>query len=232
MQTPLRPARWQTARRIVPVLADCGRRGFVALVAALALAVVAAPSASAHDSLLSSSPSDGQSVATVPDHIVLTMNEAPVPVGTRVIVQGPDGEVQQGKPQLVKNIVRQAVAPGSPAGRYTVVWRVTSVDGHPVSGTFTFTADGAGTVASGPATSTPDAQGSTTTTPAGDAPSTTTAGQTEAPVAGPTSSTSTGHSGQSGTFWALWLVVAILVMAGVGAALVRRRRRYGERGDG
>ena len=30
--------------------------------------------------------------------------------------------------------------PGSPAGQYKVIWRVTSADGHPVSGKFSFTA--------------------------------------------------------------------------------------------
>jgi copper resistance protein C len=220
------------ADRVSTVVAGAGRHTVVALLAAAALVLVGAPAASAHDSLVSSSPSDGQTVATVPDRIVLTMNEAPVSVGTRVVVRGPDGEVQQGSPRVVKNTVQQTVAAGSPAGRYTVVWRVTSGDGHPVSGTFTFTADAAGTVASGSATTTPNAQGSTTTVPGAQATPTTAADQPGTPVAGPTSSTSTGESGQSGTFWALWLVVALVVMAGVGATVVRRRRLDSGRGHG
>jgi hypothetical protein len=32
------------------------------------------------------------------------------------------------------------VQPGAPAGTYTVAWRVTSADGHPISGSFTFIA--------------------------------------------------------------------------------------------
>jgi hypothetical protein len=36
--------------------------------------------------------------------------------------------------------VSEHLQPGSPAGQYTVAWRVTSADGHPVSGRFSFTA--------------------------------------------------------------------------------------------
>jgi copper resistance protein C len=231
MQTPWRAARRPVVGRGSSLLVG-GRRAVVAVLAAAALVLVAAPGASAHDSLVSSSPADGQTVATVPDQVVLTMNEAPVSVGTRVVVSGPDGEVQQGSPQLVKNTVRQTVSPGSPAGRYTVVWRVTSGDGHPVSGTFTFTAEAAGPVAAGSATPTTNGPGPATTAPNPQPTATTAVGQAGTPLAETSSSTSTGESGQSGTFWALWLVVALVVMAGVGATLVRRRRGHSERGDG
>jgi copper resistance protein C len=221
--------------RVATAMVSGGRRPVVALLALLAtatLVLVAAPAASAHDSLVSSSPSDGQTVPAVPDHIVLTMNEAPVSVGTRVVVQGPDGEVQQGSPKLVKNSVEQALVAGSPAGRYTVVWRVTSRDGHPVSGTFSFTASAAGTATSGSVTPTSSGSESMTTTPSPGTTSATTAGQGASPVSGPTSGASTGGSGQTGTSWALWLAIAILAVAGVGATTVRRRRGQAERASG
>ena len=53
--------------------------------------------------------------------------------------------MQVGEPRLVDNTVTQALQPGSPAGRYVVEWRVTSADGHPISGTFSFTAAAPGT---------------------------------------------------------------------------------------
>jgi copper resistance protein C len=192
-------------------------RPVVALVAAVAMVLLAAPTASAHDSLVSSSPADGQSVTTMPDTVVLTMNEAAVAVGTRLVVSGPDGQVQQGRPRLSKNTVEQAVDPDAPAGRYTVTWRVTSADGHPVSGTFSFTVAQAAT----PTSSEP--AGSASSPADGSVPTTAAAGPSAA-AAGPTSSTSTGESGQSGTSWAVWLVLAILVLAGAGAATVRLRR--------
>jgi methionine-rich copper-binding protein CopC len=198
-------------------------RAVLASVAAIALVLLVAPTASAHDSLVSSSPADGQTVATMPDSIVLTMNEAAVAVGTRVVVSGPHGEVQQGRPRLSKNLVEQALEPSAPAGRYTVTWRVTSADGHPVSGTFSFTASAAGeSTSSGPAISAPS-------TTAASAP-TTVSGQADAPTPGSTSGSSTGESGQSGTSWAVWLVLALLVLAGAGATPVRRGRGRVHRG--
>jgi hypothetical protein len=43
--------------------------------------------------------------------------------------------------RLAENTVSQDLQPGAPAGSYTVAWRVTSADGHPVSGAFSFTAE-------------------------------------------------------------------------------------------
>ena len=202
-----------------------GWRAVLASVAAAGLVLMLAAPASAHDSLVSSSPADGQTVATMPDSIVLTMNEAAVAVGTRVVVIGPDGEVQQGRPRLSKNTVQQAVEPNSPAGRYTVTWRVTSADGHPVSGTFSF-------VASSAATPTPSAPASTTSSTAAASAPTTASDQAGTQAAGPTSGISTGESGQSGTSWAVWLVLAVLVLASAGATAVRLRRGRSDPGHG
>ena len=200
-------------------------RVVLACVSAAALVLMVAPAAYAHDSLVSSSPADGQTVATMPDRIVLTMNEAAVAVGTRVVVSGPDGEVQQGRPRLSKNTVEQALEPSAPAGRYTVTWRVTSADGHPVSGTFSF-------VASSAATPTPSAPASTTSSTAAASAPTTASDQAGTQAAGPTSAISTGESGQSGTSWAVWLVLAVLVLAGAGATAVRLRRGRSDPGHG
>jgi len=192
-------------------------RALLALVVAAALVLLVAPTASAHDSLVSSTPADGQTVEQVPDTIVLEMNEAVVAVGTRVVVTGPDGQMQQGRPQLSKNLVEQAVRADAPAGRYTVTWRVTSADGHPVSGTFSFTATSAATAtSSGPTAS--------TSSPTNGSASTTAAAEPSTAAAGPTSGINTGESGQSGTSWAVWLVLAVLVLAGAGATTVRLRR--------
>jgi hypothetical protein len=166
----------------------------------------------------------------MPDQIVLTFNEAAVAVGTRLAVNGPDGPVQQGSPRLVKNTVVQAVDTAAPAGRYTVTWRVTSADGHPVSGTFSFTTRAAGTPTSDPSTSTPTAPTASVSSPDVGSTPTSAAAVPSATAGGATSSTSTGASGQSGTSWALWLVGAVLVLAGAGATAVRLRRRRA-RGD-
>lgn len=130
-----------------------GRRRFARLAAVLAVVlagalgalVLAAAPASAHDSLVSTAPTSGQTLPQIPASVVLTFDEPAVAMGTQILVTGPDGPVQQGTPQLVDDTVTQAVAGNAPAGRYTVDWRVTSADGHPVSGSFTFTTEAAGT---------------------------------------------------------------------------------------
>jgi methionine-rich copper-binding protein CopC len=118
----------------------------IGAVLALSLALVAGP-AQAHDELVSTNPADKAQVQTMPDEIVLTFEEPAEKVGSQVIVRGPSGNIAQGAPVFAKSTVTQAVQPGAPAGSYTVLWRVTSDDGHPVSGSFTFTAVGAGSTA-------------------------------------------------------------------------------------
>lgn len=113
-----------------------------ALAAGVVLALVAAP-AYAHDELKSSNPADGATVATPPAQVVLTFEEPPVALGAQVVVTGPDGSVSSGTPRLEGDDVIADVQPQAPAGRYTIEWRVTSDDGHPVSGTLAFTAQAA-----------------------------------------------------------------------------------------
>ena len=127
-----------------------------ALGAGLVLALVSAP-AYAHDELRSSSPSDGTTLARPPAQIVLTFEEPPVELGAQVVVTGPDGPVSSGTPRLDGDDVIADVQPSAPAGRYTVAWRVTSDDGHPVSGTFAFTATAAAGGATASAATTPAA---------------------------------------------------------------------------
>lgn len=120
------------------------RRLVLSVVGAVAILVVAATPASAHNALLSTTPTADQTVSRTPAQVVLRFNEPAIALGTQLVVTGPNGQAQQGSAELVDNTVAQPLQPGSPAGAYTVVWRVTSIDGHPISGTFTFTADAAG----------------------------------------------------------------------------------------
>lgn len=114
------------------------------VVVALAAALLTAQSASAHDVLISTSPADGASIGATPATVTLTFDQPALKVGTALKITGPTGEVTDGTATLINNEVHQAIAPGAPAGRYRVDWRVTSADGHPVSGTFTFTSTTAG----------------------------------------------------------------------------------------
>lgn len=115
------------------------------LTGAVLTLVVGAVPAAAHDVLTGTTPADASTVARTPAQVVLTFDQPAVAMGTQILVTGPSGQVQTGAARLVDNTVTQDLRPGSPAGAYTVAWRVTSADGHPVSGTFTFTSSEAGT---------------------------------------------------------------------------------------
>src|SRR5215211_134621 len=67
----------------------------------------------------------------------------PLALGTRIVVTGPSGQVQSGRPEF-DNRVGQALQPGAPAGSYEVIWRVSSDEGHPVSGRLSFAVRAAG----------------------------------------------------------------------------------------
>ncbi len=135
-----------------------GGRLPLVLVGAVLVVVVGAAPAAAHDVLTGTEPGSGAQVGATPGAVVLTFDQPAVAMGTQVVVTGPTGQVQTGPARLVDDTVTQTLVGGAPAGAYTVAWRVTSVDGHPVSGTFTFTSTRAGTgapptaVASPPAT--------------------------------------------------------------------------------
>ena len=172
-----------------------GARAVAVLLGTVAALVVVAAPASAHNALVSTTPADGSSVARTPATVVLTFNEPAIALGTEIVVTGPAGPVQQGAPRLVDNTVSQDLQGGAAAGTYRVAWRVTSADGHPVSGTFTFSSQAAGRGRpSTPSASSP-ANGSTPPSP--------------------------GRS--SGWIWAGVGLVAALTVSALVRRLVRRR---------
>ena len=120
------------------------RRGLAALVGlvlALAAVVLGAPAAQAHNALQSTDPAEGSTVPVMPETVTLTFNEPALFVGTEIMVHTADETmVNIGPPVLVDNTVSQAVTGELPAGEYTVIYRVTSADGHPIEGQFRFTA--------------------------------------------------------------------------------------------
>jgi len=190
------------ARAVAEVLAT------VLSAVAVTLIATAVP-ASAHDVLRSTDPADGTVVDRLPDRVVLTFDEPALAIGTEVVVTGPAGPVSDGPPQLVDAEVRQPVRAG-PAGRYTVLWRVTSADGHPVSGTFAFTTQ------QGSASS-PTATRATTTAPS-TTPSTT---PTSVPATSPSATPQTAGPPGPAVVAVLAGVIALLAL---GWWAFRRRR--------
>ncbi|GAA2741873.1 hypothetical protein GCM10009868_09630 [Terrabacter aerolatus] len=136
---------------------------------ALGLLVALPSTAFAHDVLERTDPADGTTVAKLPGSVVLTFAEAPLAIGAQVVVTGPSGTASSGAPTISGREVTQAIAPTAPGGDYTVSYRVTSDDGHPVTGTFSFhatvgldgsTATAGATVHVRPVSATDDGQGS------------------------------------------------------------------------
>jgi len=105
---------------------------------ALGLLVMVPSAAFAHDVLERTNPADGTTVTHLPSSVVLTFSEAPLTIGAQVVVTGPSGPVSSGAPTIKGRDVSQAIAATAPGGDYTVSYRVTSDDGHPVTGTFSF----------------------------------------------------------------------------------------------
>ena len=112
----------------------------VAVVVAVLVAV--APSASAHATVVSTSPGDGQVVATAPSAVSVRFDE-PVQMQFGALrVFSPSGaRVDEGSPSHPaghSDTVEVGLAANLGRGTYTVAWHVISADSHPVSGAFTF----------------------------------------------------------------------------------------------
>ncbi|MEX5262285.1 copper resistance protein CopC [Kocuria sp. CPCC 205263] len=124
------PVRAQCSRRVLPVVLT----GLLVLV----LAVLGVPAAVAHTELTGATPGEGQVLAQAPATVTLSFNE---PVGASaetVQVHTPAGDPVAAQVQALDTTVTLTPATTLGPGTHTVVWRVISADGHPISGSFTF----------------------------------------------------------------------------------------------
>lgn len=109
------------------------------LLTVLLLGIGATP-ARAHDALVDSSPSAGAAVPAAPSAVELEFTGTPLPLGTEVLVLGPDGAVvSTGAAEIRDTTLVQSLTAELPAGNYAVQWRSTSSDGHPLTGSWNFT---------------------------------------------------------------------------------------------
>ena len=115
------------------------RGTILALVAALAIG--AAPAAQAHALLDHASPAVGSTVPTSPTSVTLSFTENLKPNLSSILVTDQGGQrvdlgsaqVPQGQPAQLQVGLKPL-----PAGTYTVIWHVVSVDTEPTQGKFTF----------------------------------------------------------------------------------------------
>lgn len=245
----------------------------LALAALLATMVGLAAPASAHARLEASSPKEGSTLTATPPEIMLRFNE-PIQSGlNEVSVRTGSTDATDGDLEVDGSTVYQPLKSSLPAGSYTVSYKVVSADGHPISGSYSFTyappggdtgPSGSETTSgggSGSSSSTTSGSDSTTTsaptaptsssTSAGDPSSTSAASSTTEPSSSSSTSSTTSGDGESepssasssssstaapvegddassdGGFptwgWAVLVGVLLVVIAGVGLLLGRRR---------
>ena len=113
--------------------------GLLAVAATVAFTVVAtALPASAHAQLETTNPGPGATLKDLPKQVVLGFSED-IHAPAFVSVTSPGGvNVAKGQVRIVDTKVTQTLGAPAGAGKYTVSYRITSADGHPVGGTVSF----------------------------------------------------------------------------------------------
>jgi copper resistance protein C len=131
------------------------------LLAAIAFAAtLTAGAASAHAARVSTDPADNATVSTGPTHVSAVFNEPLQTTFAAMTVVGPDRNLwSAGQPQVQGAVVSVGVRPLGPTGNYTVNYRVTSADGHVVSGSWSFRLTTPGTGTPGPMADASDTSG-------------------------------------------------------------------------
>jgi copper resistance protein C len=115
------------------------------------IALAAAPTASAHAVRIATDPAVDAVLATGPAQVSATFNEHLQTAFAAMTVVGPDENLwSTGEPRVDGAVISIDVMPLGPAGTYTVNYRVTSADGHVVSGSWPFHLTTAGTGRPGP----------------------------------------------------------------------------------
>ncbi|MHA3018762.1 copper resistance CopC family protein [Mycobacterium sp. BMJ-28] len=131
------------------------------LTAVLAVASLAgAGAASAHAVRVSSDPAADAVLAKGPDRITATFNEQLQTAFASMTLVGPDGNLwSTGEARVQGPAVQVDLRPLGPAGTYTANYRVTSADGHVVSGSWSFRLSVAGAGTPGPPVAAPQGSG-------------------------------------------------------------------------
>jgi len=208
---------------------NAARRWSVGVVCAAAVVAAtlgwsAAP-ASAHNYPIGSSPEEGSVVTEQPGLFTVTTNDLLLDLdgtgaGNAMRITGPKGVE---KPLYygdgcvtVSGATAESEARLGQPGEYTVTWQVVSTDGHPVSGSYSFTWQPAeGKELAAGSTTAPDCDGTAT-----EKPGQATTGQSATDAAG--SGASAG--GLADVAWIAGALGVVIIFAG-GTLLVVRRRK-------
>lgn len=183
----------------------------LAALALLLLSTLSAAPAKAHDDLLSTTPADASALGDAPEDITLKFAAAPVKDTSKLVATADTGEQFALTDVTVSGSTVSAPWPQTaPAGTYKVAWRSVGSDGHPLTGTFSFSyaTPGAGPAIPEATTGTPGA-GIGVATPAPQA----------SPIA------ATGPGGIGGNLWILPSVILIFALIAGFIGFRERRKR-------
>ena len=199
------------------------------------LSVAIAPNASAHADLQVSTPEDGESLEIAPEEVRLAFSEELFEELVEISILDAAGD-------LYSTIeVEQTPPPGTdvifpwptqaPPGEYSIAYRVVSADGHPVTGTISFSYAATAPEPSTPEPSTPEPAPSDST-PSAESSTPATSPAASSPIASAPSSSSATESSTSsstdslsGTPLVILGVVLLLGVIATSAIIVRARRR-------
>ncbi|MEV4544342.1 copper resistance CopC family protein [Micromonospora echinaurantiaca] len=181
---------------------------FAATVAAVAMLLVPAAPAAAHNTLKAATPARDARLTTAPTRITLEFMQKLDPAFTTIALSdAAERRIPASDPAVTGTTGTVTIDEPLANGTYTVAYRVVSADGHPVQGSYRFTvADPTAAIASPPATT------ATTSAPAA-----------QPSPASPASATRDAGDGPG----ALALVGGAILLAALaaGAVVLLRRRR-------
>ena len=92
----------------------------------------------AHATVVSSDPSEGAVVTTLPSQVTITFDENIAEPAFVSVIASDGTNLAEGTPEILDATVTQRVRPSSATGTYTMSYRVVSDDSHPVSGSLSF----------------------------------------------------------------------------------------------
>lgn len=203
----------RTARVVLPSLRPIA--ALTAVLLTLATMLFIAGPAAAHDVVTSSDPADGATVPAPPTRVSVTFDQIPQPDLSTLTVVGPDGARREAGPSTtVGKVITVPLGPLPVAGAYEIGYRIVSSDGHPTTGSLSFTLatpSPAGPVGPSVTAAAPDAgagsanHGSHQTSP-------------PSPAAG-----ADQGGGSNGVPTWVFVVIALVVVAGAVALVMRRR---------
>ncbi|WP_430868840.1 copper resistance CopC family protein [Demequina aurantiaca] len=196
----------------------------VALVSMLALAL--APAASAHTSLISEVPTDGEVMTELAD-VSLVFSDELLDIGNSVTLTDAAGTTVDLEVDLSVPSELTAPLPADlAAGEYVIDWRVVASDGHPLENSvaFTYTPEGAASTPSASASEAAPAVASETPSPVPSLISEPVAEVSAVPISAP------AEEGSSNLVW--WIVgIGLVVGAVVGFVMWRTGTKKAEGSD-